>query len=54
MWQLRAAARSPAYKALRPDEEGVWAANAQRKEVEVAALASNDAPRGRIPALHPE
>jgi len=39
LWQLRAAARAPNYKALRPDE---------------AVLAGQDAPRGRIPASHPE
>ena len=54
LWQLRAAARAPPYKALRPDEEEAWTANGQRKEVEVAVLAGHDAPRGRIPAAHPE
>ena len=54
LWQLRAAARAPPYKALRPDEEEAWTASGQRKEVEVAALAGHDAHRARIPAAHPE
>ncbi len=54
LWQQRSIARSPPYKSLRPDEEQAWEANGQRMEVEVAALAGHDAPRGRIPAGHPE
>ena len=54
LWQLRAGARAPPYKALRPDEEEAWTAHGQRKEVEVAALAGHEPHRGRIPAAHPE